>query len=312
MQYTEKELAALIKNVESEFTAHLFKSEAGAAQPSLAKAEDEKPEKKESKESDSGDKQESKPEAKSKEESGEAPAKEAPAAEAKPEGEAPAAPSEEMPTGEAPVAPSADEGASGYDAEDIAHMDAMYMSMSKAELLAHHDSCVRALDAIGAEHTHAAAAAPAAPAAEAAPAAPAAPAAEIDKCGDMSMQKTETSVEVKPEVIVQETKETEILKSEFAAAKAKNEELQKSLDAVSSFLTAFVKKVPQGKAITQYEQVQKSESVPAEDAQLSKSEISSILSKKAADPTLSKNDREAINAFYLNNANVNTISHLLK
>lgn len=281
MQYTEKELKELIKAVETEFTSHLAKAEVSVQPAPLAKAEDEsKEEKAPEKESEASAKEESKeekaPEAEGKEE--------APAAEAK-EGEVPAKKEAPAEAKEATPAPAADE-ASGYDAEDIAQMDAMYMSMSKAELLAHHDSCVRALDAIGAEHIHAAA--------------PAASAAEIDKCGDMSMQKSEVNLEL------------ELAKSEAAANKAKVEELQKSLDTVSEFLTKLVKKVPQGKAITSMEQIAKSEIAAGEEKQLSKSEITSILNKKAADPTLSKSDREAINAYYLNQSNINTISHLLK
>jgi hypothetical protein len=305
MQYTEKELSKLISDLETEFTTHLAKAEFSAAQPaSLAKAEDEKPaEKKDESKDESA--AESKPEAK---ESKEEKPKDAPAAEAATEAkEGEAAPA--APAAEAPAAPAAAD-ASGYDAEDIAHMDQMYMSMSKAELLAHHDSCVRALDAIGAEHTHAqapAAAAPAAPAAEAQ-----APAAEIDKCGDMSMSKSETNVEVKPEDVIKPNAELELAKSEAAAAKAKVEELQKNFAGVQEFLTQLVKKVPQGKAITSLEQVTKSESVGGEEKQLSKSEITEKLMKKAAEPTLSKTDRDAINAFYLNQANFNTISHLLK
>jgi hypothetical protein len=299
MQYTEKELSKLISDLETEFTAHLAKAEEfSAAQPtSLAKAEDEKPAEKESKDEKPADKEESKPEAKESKEEKPEDAPPAEAKEAKPEGEAaPAAPAPE-----APVAPSVDEGASGYDAEDIAHMDQMYMSMSKAELLAHHDSCVRALDAIGAEHSHAEppAAEPAAPAAPVAPEAPAEEAAEIEKCGDKMSKSEDTSAEL------------ELAKSEAAAHKAKADDLQKNLDAVQEFLTKLVKKVPQGKAITSLEQVTKSEG-SSEVKELSKSEITSILSKKAADPKLSKNDRDAINAYYLNETNLNTISHLLK
>lgn len=296
MQYTEQELSQLIKNLETEFSAHIA-DVTGAAQPApLAKAEDEKPAEKKDESKDEAP-AESK-DAKAEESKEEKPKDDAPAAEAKedaPAQEAAPAAAEQ----EAPVAPSADEGASGYDAEDIAHMDQMYMSMSKAELLAHHDSCVRALDAIGAEHTHAAPAAeqaaPAAPAAEAQ-----APAAEIDKCGDMSMSKSEPNAEL------------ELAKSEAAAQKAKAEELQKNLTGIQEFLTQLVKKVPQGKAITSLEQVAKSEDVSGEEKQLSKSEITQKLMQKAADPTLSKTDRDAINAFYLNQANFNTISHLLK
>lgn len=309
MQYTEKELSTLISDLEREFTTHLAKAEFGAAQPaSLAKAEDDKPAEKESKDAPPA-KEESKPEAKeSKEEKPkDAPAAEA-APEAKPEGEAaPAAPAPEA----APAAPAAAD-ASGYDAEDIAHMDAMYMSMSKAELLAHHDSCVRALDALGAEHTHAQAPAAAAPAAPA-EAAPAAPAAELDKCGDMKMSKSENAqapVEVTPTVVVPNA-ELELAKSEAAAAKAKVEELTKNMAGIQDFLTQLVKKVPQGKAITSLEQVAKSEG-SGETKELSKAEIDSKLLAKSADPKLAKSDREAINAFYLNQANFNTISHLLK
>lgn len=296
MQYTEQELSTLIKNLETEFSAHIAEV-TGAAQPvSLAKAEDEKPAKEESKDDAPAESKEPKAEESKEEKPKDAPAAEA--KEAKPEGEEAAPAAEAKPEGEAPVAPTADEGASGYDAEDIAHMDQMYMSMSKAELLAHHDSCVRALDAQGAEHTHAA---PQAPAAEqAAPAAPAAPQAEIDKCGDMSMSKSEPNAEL------------ELAKSEAAAAKAKAEELQKNLTGVQEFLTQLVKKVPQGKAITQYEQVAKSETGATETVEMSKSEINSKLLAKSQDPKLSKTDRDAINAFYLNQANFNTISHLLK
>lgn len=301
MQYTEKELETLVKSLEKEFAVELeqaFQS-AGAAQPSLTKAEDEKP--KEDKPSEDKPSEDKPKDSEEKPKEDAAPKADGKEQVAKPEGEA--APNAEQPTGEAPVAPSADEGASGYDAEDIAHMDAMYMSMSKAELLAHHDSCVRALDAIGAEHVHQAPAAQAAapaPAEQAAPAPAAAP-AEMDKCGQMQMQKSEMNPEL------------ELAKSEAAVSKAKADELQKSLDTVSEFLTKLVKTVPQGKAITQYEQVTKSESAGAEQENtLSKGEIASKLSAKAADPTLTKSDRDAINAYYLNNANVNTISHLLK
>ena len=274
MQYTEKELTKLISDLETEFTAHLAKAEFGAAQPTLAKAEDEKPE--EESKDEAPENKESKPEAESKEEK----------PEEKPEHkeEAPKQEAKE----EAPVAPSADEGASGYDAEDIAHMDQMYMSMSKAELLAHHDSCVRALDAQGAEHVHAPQQAPEAQQ----------PQQEIDKCGDMSIQKTENV-------------ELELAKSEAAAAKAKAEELEKSMAGIQKFLTEFVKKTPQGKAITSLEQISKTE-VLKEEKVLSKSEISQILTRKAQDPSLTKTDRDAINAYYLNQTDLKTINHLLK
>lgn len=298
MQFTEQELGQLIKSLEVEFSAHIADLSATAQPAPLAKAEDEKSAEDSKKEDKAEESKESKPETEESKEESKADGEQA--AEGKEEAAAaPAAPSEEQPTGEAPVDPQADIGLNGYDAEDIAQMDQMYLSMSREELLAHHDSCVRALDSIGAEHSHAAAAA--------------APAAEMDKCGEVSMMKSEekpASIEVSPEVI-KNTEETEILKSEVEAHKAKNAELQKSLDTVSEILTKLVKKAPQGKAITALEQVAKSEG-STEEKQLTKSEITAILTKKSADPTLSKNDRDAINAYYINNTNVNTISHLLK
>lgn len=295
MQYTEQELAKLIQDVEKEFRSDLAKSEdgfkadsvaadTGAAQPEtpLAKAEEEKKDEKPAEDS----KESKAPEA--KEESKEDKAPEAPKAEEKaPESkdapaEKPAAPAEAAaaPQAEGQPAPNA-----AYDAEDMQHLEKMYMSMSNDEQHIHHDVLRKCMDASG-----------------------------MQKCGDMSMNKAEatapTSIEVKAEDI-KTNPEVEILKSEVEAHKAKSEELKKNLDAVQEFLTKLVKKVPQGKAITAYEQVAKSESAE-DEKQLTKTEVKELLSKKAADPTLTKSDRDAINAFYLNDAHINTISHLLK
>ncbi len=303
MQYTEKELNKLIEDVEKEFTTHLAKaeeafnasklakSEEESAAPvvdgteTLAKAEDDKP----------ADKPKDKEEKKEEPKSEEKPAPEAKEGEAaKPAAEAPAQEGEAAPAEGQEAAPAADEG-HGYDAEDLEHMIKMYSSMSKAELKAHHDAIKQCLDA--------------ACATEEAPAAPEAPAAA-------PMAKSEeTSVEVKVEAKAEEkpAQEVELLKSEISAKSAKVEELQKNLDVVTEFLTKlFAKKpAPAGKAITNLDAIQKSES-GVEDKTLTKSEITTILAKKAADPSLTKSDREAINAYYLNGASIDKISHLLK
>ena len=105
--------------------------------------------------------------------------------------------------------------------------------------------------------------------------------------------------------------EIELLKAEVETHKAKNEELKKSLDTVAEILTKLIKKTaPQGKAITSLEAIAKSEAT--EEKPLTKGEVTAILAKKAADSSLSKSDREAINAFYLSGATINSISHLLK
>jgi hypothetical protein len=227
----------------------------------------------EKKDEKSPEKKEAKPESK---EEGKAP-------EHKEEGKAPEAeakaPEHKEEGKEAAPAPEAhaegkEDAGHGYDDEDMEHMHQMYSSMSEGERKAHHDAIMKCAQA------------------EQAPAAPQ---------GDMAMAKSESI----------HSAETALMKSELEATKAANEQLKKNLDGIQEFLTKLVKKTPQGKAITSLDVITKSENVQ-EDKQMTKSEINTILAKKSADPTLTKSDREAINAFYLNDANFNTISHLLK
>ena len=303
MQYTETELNKLIETVEKEFSAVLTKSEIDSAAP-LVKAEEKPSEKKadkpeEKKEEKPADKKDAPPQAEEKpaQEGAEKPAPEA------------AAP---------PQAEAAQEESHGYDEEDMAHMEKMYASMSKAELKAHHDAIMKCAKAE---------AAPAAPAAAPADAA-AAPIAKSEpksheeaNGGQISANapkgspgaKSPASTDQKNLSNMEKSEKTEfdLVKSELEAEKAKSAELKKNFDAVQEFLAKLVTKVPQGKAITSLEQIAKSEPVN-EAPTLSKAEITQILSKRAADPTLKKSDRDAINAFYLGDANLNTISHLLK
>lgn len=278
MKYSENELLALIADVEKEFTTHLVKAEKDLTSK-LAKSEDsEKPEPKEEKEEPKEESKEESKEAPAKEESKEFPAKE----ESK---EAPQEEGKEAAPEQTEQAPEQEKSADdhGYDSDDLEHMHKMYSSMSKGELKAHHDSVRKALDG------------------------------HMAKCGDMSMVKseTETSIQIKPEVII-ENPELGLVKSELEAQKVKNEELKKNLDAVQEILTKLVKKVPQGKAVTTLEAITKNEGATTETKELSKSEIKEKLFKQASNPDLKKSDREAINGFLLNGANINTISHLLK
>jgi hypothetical protein len=106
------------------------------------------------------------------------------------------------------------------------------------------------------------------------------------------------------------------LQKSLEAAEAKNAELKKSLDTVQEFLTKLVTKVsaPKGKAVTEIASLAKNEdgSSSVDTNSMSKSEITQKLLQKSSDPRTSAQDRAAINAYYLSNANVNTISHLLK
>lgn len=319
MQYTDKDLLTLLSEVETQFNVELTKVELAKSEniESLAKAEDgekaKKPEKKESKEAPPAE-GEKKPEG-----------KEAPPAEGKEaapaEGEKAPAPAAEgeaapaAPAAAAPAAPAAGSDQCDYDEEDMQHLQKMYMSMSRGELICHHDAIKMALDASAAPAADAAAA-PAAPAEAGVDKMGMAMSEKMGKCGDMSMSKTETntSTEIKVEVKAESEKELALAKSEAAAEKAKATELQKNLDAATVFITKLVEKVgaPQGKAITSLDVIAKSEGAKAEEQTLSKSEITAVLAKKCADPSLKKSDRDAINAFYLNGAGINTISHLLK
>jgi len=111
---------------------------------------------------------------------------------------------------------------------------------------------------------------------------------EMEKCGDV-MAKSESS-------------NVELLKKE-------NEDLKKNLEGLVSAMTTFVAKAPARKAITDVSLIKKSEVESTKN--LSKSEITKILTKKAQDPSLSKTDRDAINAFYFNQAGLDAIKHLL-
>lgn len=106
--------------------------------------------------------------------------------------------------------------------------------------------------------------------------------------------------------------EVELVKAELETTKTELETMKKQFEGVTAFLTKFVEKTaPAQKAITSLEVIAKSEG-NGEEKTLSKSEIDSILNKKASDPTLKKSDRDAINTYYLSDKDIKGISHLLK
>jgi hypothetical protein len=287
-QYTEQELSTLIGLVEKEFAGIVSDSVAAP----LAKSEESKEDKSSEKDKKPSDSKEEKS-ASPSEEKDKSQANDSKAPESKEKHDDAAelksqSPAEDAGKSQEHREPTADANDHcDYDDEDHEHMHKMYRSMSRGELKAHHDSVRQALDGHG-----------------------------MEKCGDMSMGKSEDTakaVEVKAETIVVPNQEVEMLKSELSAEKAKAADLKKNFDAVQEFLTKLVKKTgaPQGKAITELSIIAKSEDVQ-ETKQLSKSEVNEILMKKASDANLPANDRQAINAYYLNGSNLNTISHLLK
>lgn len=110
-----------------------------------------------------------------------------------------------------------------------------------------------------------------------------------------------------------EKTEFDLVKSELESIKSEKEKLQKTLDSTQEFLTKLVSKIPapKGKAITEIGVLAKTEE-GSQVTEMSKSEITSRLLAKSRDMNTTPADRAAINAFYLNGADVSTISHLLK
>jgi hypothetical protein len=276
MQLNGTEFSQLIADVEKEFGAYLAKAEGtnvAASGQVLSKSDEEGKEEPKEKEEE---KPEEKPEEKKDEKSLPEKKDDAQEGESKPEQE----PEEKAPEGEK-------EG-HGYDEEDMNHMHEMYGSMNKHELKAHHDSVRMALDkCMGMEKEEEM------------------PMEMAAKPAAMPMDKSEISIDIPVA-----TPELDLVKSELVAEKAKSDELKKSFDLVTQLLSKLVKKgAPQAKAITSVETLAKSETT---DITLSPEKISEILTRKAKDPSMSKADREAINAFYLSGKSITTINHLLK
>jgi hypothetical protein len=321
MQYTEKDVAQLVADVEKAFTAHLAKAESSV----LAKSEDGE------KDHEEKEEHKEKPEHKEHEEHEEH--------EEKPEHEA----KEHHEEGEA------HEGHEGhdhdYDEEDMEHMHKMYRSMSKGELAVHHEAIKKCIETGASAEPHGPegkvssaskeqdamvkgglkksdgnggemeSCSPSGPKGALSPASKEqddiskAETGKIESCepkktpGAKSPASKADGVQMMEK---SENQEVELLKTELAAEKAEKA-------AIKEFLTLFAKKaIPQGKAITSLDVVAKSE-MPSEDKSLSKKEVHEILKSKTADPSLKKSDRDAITSYYLNGqVNVQSISHLLK
>lgn len=166
-----------------------------------------------------------------------------------------------------------DDESHGYDEEDLEEMHKLYSSMSKGELKAHKDSIEKCWMA---------------------------------KCGEMTQMAKSEAASAQHDV-------SALLKSELESIKKENETLKKNLEGLVAAINTYItkKQAPVRKAITDIEFVKKSEEGNVEK-KLTKSEIDAILIKKAQDPNTSPQDRAAINSFYLTNAGVDKIAHLLK
>lgn len=314
MRYTEKSVAQLVADVEKAFTACLSETQSTV----LAKSEDGEKDHKEEHKEESGHKEHEDHEE-------------------KPEHEA----KEHHEEGDAHESHGHD-----YDEEDMAHMHKMYKSMSPGELGVHHEAIKKCMGTGSSADPHGpegkvsdaskeqdamtkadgcggemGASAPNGPKGALSPASKEqddiskTETGKVESCEPKKTPGTKSPASKADGVQMEksENKEVDLLKSELEAEKAKGADLKKNFEAVQEFLTKLAKKTaPQGKAITSLDVIAKTETL-TEEKSLSKKEITEVLNKKTADPSLKKSDRDAVTSYYLNGqVNVNSISHLLK
>ena len=160
-----------------------------------------------------------------------------------------------------------------YDEEDLEEMNKLYAGMSKSEQEIHYKS--------------------------------------LKKIFFGDMEKSEETLEKS------EPKEEVVAKSEFDSIVEERDELKKTIESLTQAVKDFNKlRAPKQKAITQIQYLKKSEEKVEEDktdySKLSKGEINKILTAKIRSGEIKKSqDREAINAFCLDNTSIETIKHLL-
>lgn len=130
----------------------------------------------------------------------------------------------------------------------------------------------------------------------------------IQKVMGTEMTKSEKDIVVK--IDEDSLKKMEALEKE-------NQGLRTNIDNLAKVLEKLVvnKPAPKQKAITNIEVVRKDGETLSKSERnfesMSKSEITKILSKKATDPTLKQEDRDAIRSYYIENNNINSVKHLL-
>lgn len=172
-----------------------------------------------------------------------------------------------------------------YDDEDFAEMDGLYAGMTKAEAEAHYKSVKKALFGEESEEV-------------------------ISKSEEVS----EVSTEENEEMIAKS--EYDALVEGKEAAEKERDELKKSIEQLTEAIKGFnSSRAPKQKAITKMAYLGKSESASEEKEEvenLSKSEISKRLTAKIRNGEIKKSeDKEAVQAFYLENKSIETIKHLL-
>lgn len=181
---------------------------------------------------------------------------------------------------------SSSEEVLGYDEEDFKEMNELYSSMSKSEKEAHYQAIKSVLF-------------------------------EEEESSDENSEEESTIAKSEEEKV----SESSELLAKHEELVQENENLKKSVEKLLAVLTDKVKQssVPQQKAITSIEYIKKSEGeeeVVSEKSglditKLSKSEVIAKLRERARSEDLTKSDREKIDAYVLNNIDINEIKNLL-
>jgi hypothetical protein len=157
-----------------------------------------------------------------------------------------------------------------YSEEDLKEMDTLYKSMNKSEAEAHYKSLKKAI------------------------------------FGDVE----ETEIKKSEQAMDLVKSELDLAKSENVKVTTENAELKKSLDKLSAVISKIVKTVPERKAITEIQFVDKTDLPKKDEVKLTKSEIANRLSLKIREGKLNKNEMDLVSKYY-NNGSIESIKHLL-
>jgi hypothetical protein len=106
--------------------------------------------------------------------------------------------------------------------------------------------------------------------------------------------------------------ENDLLKSEVAKITKEKEDLQKNFDKATEVLGKIVKTVPQRKAITEIQFVNKTDTDKKDATKLNKRDVADKLSTQISSGKLEKKDLDAISDYYNKpNGSIELIKHLL-
>lgn len=186
-----------------------------------------------------------------------------------------------------------------YDDEDVADMDSMYASMTKAEAEMHFESLNKALFGENTEDKS----------------------KELNKSEDLEEEEVDLQSDDNGQVDLLKS-EVDGLREENESLKSQMQKSEESFKKLTDIVAKFIKgsKAPKQRAITKIEYVarskdedvlNKNESDSTDVSKLSKSEISRRLSEKIRGGKLEKSEREKIDQYYLEDQDINLIKHLL-